>query len=67
MRKRLLAVGIAAVALLAAGCSSQASAAGSGSAPVVLRLGFLANITHEPALVGLAKGYFAKDLARTSR
>jgi sulfonate transport system substrate-binding protein len=64
MRKRLLAVGIAAVALLAAGCSSQASAAGSGSAPVVLRLGFLANITHEPALVGLAKGYFAKDLGK---
>jgi len=29
---------------------------------VVLRLGLLANITHEPALVGLAKGYFAKEL-----
>jgi NitT/TauT family transport system substrate-binding protein len=62
MRERLLAAGIAAVALLAAGCSSQATAAGSASAPVVLRLGFLANITHEPALVGLAKGFFAKEL-----
>jgi NitT/TauT family transport system substrate-binding protein len=31
---------------------------------VVLRLGFLANITHEPALVGLAKGYFTKDLGK---
>jgi NitT/TauT family transport system substrate-binding protein len=31
---------------------------------VVLRLGFLANITHEPALVGLAKGYFSKDLGK---
>jgi NitT/TauT family transport system substrate-binding protein len=31
---------------------------------VVLRLGFLANITHEPALVGLAKGFFAKDLGK---
>jgi NitT/TauT family transport system substrate-binding protein len=30
----------------------------------VLRLGFLANITHEPALVGLAKGFFAKDLGK---
>jgi NitT/TauT family transport system substrate-binding protein len=31
---------------------------------VVLRLGFLANITHEPALVGLAKGYFTKNLGK---
>jgi NitT/TauT family transport system substrate-binding protein len=31
---------------------------------VVLRLGFLANITHEPALVGLAKDYFTKDLGK---
>jgi NitT/TauT family transport system substrate-binding protein len=31
---------------------------------VVLRLGFLANITHEPALVGIAKGYFTKDLGK---
>jgi len=31
---------------------------------VVLRLGFLANITHEPALVGLAKGFFTKNLGK---
>ncbi len=31
---------------------------------MVLRLGFLANITHEPALVGIAKGYFTKDLGK---
>jgi len=31
---------------------------------VTLRLGFLANITHEPALVGIAKGFFAKDLGK---
>ena len=42
--------------MLAAGCGSNATArSGSGSSPVTLRLGFLANITHEPALVGLAK------------
>jgi NitT/TauT family transport system substrate-binding protein len=29
---------------------------------VTLRLGFLANITHAPALVGLNKGFFTKDL-----
>jgi len=65
MRRVLLAAGVAAATLLAAGCSSAATgASGSGSGPVVLRLGFQANITHEPALVGLAKGFFAKDLGK---
>src|SRR5215470_880991 len=65
MRRVLLAAGVAGVTLLAAGCSSAATgASGSGSGPVVLRLGFLANITHEPALVGLAKGYFTKQLGK---
>jgi NitT/TauT family transport system substrate-binding protein len=65
MRRVLLTAGVAAVSLLAAGCASSATgAANSGSSPVVLRLGFLANITHEPALVGLAKGYFTKDLGK---
>jgi NitT/TauT family transport system substrate-binding protein len=63
MRKRLLAIGIVVAAGLAAGCSSSSST-GTTSAPVVLRLGFLANITHEPALVGLAKGFFAKELGK---
>jgi sulfonate transport system substrate-binding protein len=65
MRRVLLAAGVAAATLLAAGCASSATgASNSGSGPVVLRLGFLANITHEPALVGLAKGYFTKDLGK---
>src|SRR5215831_4321577 len=67
MRRGLLAAGVAAVAVLAAaGCSSSSSsnASGGGSGPVVLRLGFLANITHEPALVGLEKGFFAKQLGK---
>jgi len=67
MRRALLAAGVAGVTLLGAGCSSSAagsSGSGSGSAPVVLRLGFLANITHEPALVGIAKGFFTKDLGK---
>src|SRR5262252_4326022 len=66
MRKGLLAAGVAAVAVLAAGCSSSSSTATSGAsaAPVVLRLGFQANITHEPALVGLEKGFFAKELGK---
>jgi NitT/TauT family transport system substrate-binding protein len=67
MRKGLLAAGVAAVAVLAAGCGSSSGSSGSSGAsasPVVVRLGFLANITHEPALVGLAKGFFAKDLGK---
>jgi NitT/TauT family transport system substrate-binding protein len=63
MRRVLLTAGVAAVSLLAAGCASSATgASNSGSSPVVLRLGFLANITHEPALVGIAKNFFSKDL-----
>jgi NitT/TauT family transport system substrate-binding protein len=65
MRKGLLAAGVAAVAVLAAGCSSSSpTASGGSSGDVVLRLGFLANITHEPALVGLEKGFFAKELGK---
>jgi NitT/TauT family transport system substrate-binding protein len=64
MRKGLLAAGVAAVAVLAAGCSSSPASSGGSSSPVVLRLGFLANITHEPALVGLEKGFFAKQLGK---
>ncbi len=64
MRKGLLAAGVAAVALLAAGCSTSSAESGGSSGDVVLRLGFLANITHEPALVGLEKGFFAKNLGK---
>jgi sulfonate transport system substrate-binding protein len=69
VKRALIAAGLAAATAIAAGCSTSASASGgsgSGSAsdPVVLRLGFLTNITHAPALIGIAKGYFAKDLGK---
>jgi NitT/TauT family transport system substrate-binding protein len=71
MRKALIAAGAgAAILLAAAGCGSSSSSgtstsAGSGSsAPVTLRLGFLENITHSSALVGIKEGYFAKDLGK---
>lgn len=71
MRRALVAIGvaagIAATSAMAAGCStSSASPTGSGGSgsPVVLRLGFLTNITHAPALVGVAKGFFAKELGK---
>ncbi len=73
MKRAIVAAGVAAVALMAAGCgSSAASSSGSGgsgstsspaaAAPVTLRLGFLTNITHATALVGVKEGIFTKDL-----
>ena len=72
---RAILAGTAAVvggALLIAGCSSSSSSSASASggassssaaaAPVTVRLGFLANITHAPALIAIKNGYFAKDL-----
>jgi NitT/TauT family transport system substrate-binding protein len=71
--RRILATAAAAVGgvLLIAACSSgssstSASGSGSGSpaggAPVTVRLGYLANITHAPALIGVKNGYFTKQL-----
>src|SRR5450432_2426001 len=73
MKRAIVDAGVAAVALMAAGCgSSAASSSGSGStgststpaaaAPVTLTLGFLTNITHATALVGVKEGIFTKDL-----
>ena len=60
------AAGAAAITALAAACGSSAASSDSGSSGssqhVTLRLGFLANITHAPALVGLNKGFFTKNL-----
>jgi NitT/TauT family transport system substrate-binding protein len=64
MRRALVAATAAAITLLAAGCSSSGtSSSPSGSSdPVTLRLGFLENITHASALIGIKEGYFTKDL-----
>jgi NitT/TauT family transport system substrate-binding protein len=70
MRRILAAVAAGGALLLAAGCSSSSSssAANSGSAtsggdsPVTVSLGFLTNITHASALVGLKEGFFARAL-----
>ena len=79
MRSAMLTVATAvtatAVTVLAAGCGSSTpapAATGSGSStaaqaaasPVTLRLGFLENITHAPALVGIKQGFFTKSLGK---
>jgi NitT/TauT family transport system substrate-binding protein len=46
-----------------AGASSASStAAAAAGSPVTVRLGFLANITHAPALIALKDGYFKSAL-----
>ena len=66
MRRALIAAGVAAITVLAAACGSSGSSSSSGSSggsgSVTLRLGFLANVTHAPALVGIKKGFFTKNL-----
>src|ERR1700751_349361 len=70
MRRVTAAAMVGAALLLAVGCSSSSAgttSSGSGSgnadpAPVTVRLGFLTNITHASALVGLKEGFFTKDL-----
>jgi NitT/TauT family transport system substrate-binding protein len=58
--------------LAACGASSQASGgatpdSSTNSGPVDLRLGYFANLTHAPALVGVSKGYFKDALASNVR
>src|ERR1022692_4481395 len=63
MRRALLSAGAVALIVLAAACGSSGSSSSSSSsaaaAPVTLRLGFLANITHAPAPVTLRLGFLA--------
>ena len=66
----MLAATLALAAALA-GCSRAGSDSSSSAAPAnqgpatQLRLGYFPNITHAPALVGVAQGYFAKELGST--
>ncbi len=42
--------------------SSPGTTSGSSGGSVTLRLGYLPNVTHAPAVLGVASGLFAKDL-----
>jgi NitT/TauT family transport system substrate-binding protein len=57
------------VAIAAAACGGSSSGGGgkaASSAPAsTLRLGYFANVTHAAAVVGVAKGYFQKELGST--
>jgi NitT/TauT family transport system substrate-binding protein len=72
MRRVTAAAMIGAALLLMAGCSSSSSSSSSVSStggtgntdapPVTVSLGFLTNVTHASALVGLKEGFFTKAL-----
>ena len=70
MRTRPLVATIAALSLLATACSRVDRGDEPESAPdqgpaAELRLGYLPNVTHAPALIGLEKGLFDKELGST--
>jgi NitT/TauT family transport system substrate-binding protein len=67
MRRLVAGVAVAGIALLAAGCGSASASGGAtdtSAKKVVLRLGFLENITHAPALIGVKDGFFTKNLGK---
>jgi NitT/TauT family transport system substrate-binding protein len=53
---------IALLALAAFGLAACGSAGTTGSKPSTVRLGYFPNVTHAPALVGVAEGTFTKHL-----
>jgi NitT/TauT family transport system substrate-binding protein len=60
----LIGAGAAVASTLSRGQETAPAAADSGPAGE-LRLGYFNNITHAPALVGVSKGFLAKDLGAT--
>lgn len=61
-RRFLLLTAAAALSLAACGSDSSSEATTAGAASGTVRLGFFPNVTHAPALVGVAKGTFAAAL-----
>jgi sulfonate transport system substrate-binding protein len=68
--RRVTSAAVIGAALLLAGCSSSSGSTGTSgaaaSAPVTVRLGFLSNITHAPALIALKEGFFTKALGSSA-
>ena len=70
-RRALAALTAAPLVLAAAACGSDAAAgedgaAAGGGAAEELRLGYFANVTHAPALIGVQEGLFADELGDTT-
>jgi NitT/TauT family transport system substrate-binding protein len=70
-RLRLLATGLAALTL-AAGCSraggggdQPAPAPAQAQGPAEVKIGYFPNVTHTPAILGVKKDFYAKELGAT--
>lgn len=61
-RRRLLAGALALSAVLVAACSDDESSSSAKVEQGTVRLGFFPNVTHAPALVGVAEGTFTAAL-----
>src|SRR5436305_4912116 len=60
---RLIAVAITtAVLTFVTACGGVNQATGAETSPTQVRIGYLANLTHAAALVGVKNGYFAEAL-----
>ncbi len=59
------ALAMLAVAFALAACA-RGDAAAPPAGPVTLRLGYLPNLTHAPALVGIAEGTFERELGEAA-
>lgn len=65
MRRRFVALGgLAACALLTTACTAATATEGTAEA-VTVNIGYFPNLTHAPAIVGLADGLFADALGDT--
>ena len=61
-RRAATSVALLATALVVGACGSSTTPAGTGAAtqpdPSTVNLGYLVNLTHAPALIGVSKGFF---------
>jgi NitT/TauT family transport system substrate-binding protein len=67
MRRLVAGLAVAGIVGLMAGCASSpagGTASDTAAKKVVLRLGFLENITHAPALIAIKDGFFTQNLGR---
>lgn len=60
--KRAFVAAVIPLLLLLTACGSVSQSAPSDDGPLTLRLGYFANLTHAPALVGVKQGFFASAL-----
>lgn len=62
----LIGAGAAVASVSAQNNKEMIASAAETSPAAVLKLGYFGNVTHSPALVGVEKGFFAKDLGATA-